>query len=59
MSKTYILWIPHIVMHIETYYSRLFSDAEELFVQSFPMPSKITLKCWDNFGQQYFIFYLY
>ena len=29
-------------MHIETYYLRLFTDAEELFVQSFPMPSKVT-----------------
>ena len=42
MSKIYILWIPHILMHKETYYSRLFTDAEELFVQSFPMPSKVT-----------------
>ena len=31
-------------MHLETYYSLLFTDAEELFVQSFPMPSKITSK---------------
>ena len=29
-------------MHIETYYSRLFADAEELFVQGFPMQSKVT-----------------
>ena len=42
MSKTYILWIPHIIMHIETHYSRSVTDAEELFVQSFPMPSKVT-----------------
>ena len=42
MSEAYILWIPHIMMHIETYYSRLFTDAEELFVQSFSMPSKVT-----------------
>ena len=41
MSQTYILWIPHIIMHIETYYSRLFTDAE-LFVQSFLMLSKVT-----------------
>ena len=42
MSKTYILWIRHIIIHIETYYSRLFTDAEKLFVKSFPMPSKVT-----------------
>ena len=42
MSKTYILWIPRIIMHIETYYSRSFTDAEELFVQNFLMPSKVT-----------------
>ena len=42
MSKTYILWIPHIIMHIETHYSRSFTDAEELFVQSFPILSKVT-----------------
>ena len=41
MSKTYSLWILHIKMHIETYYSRLFTDAEELFVQSFPITSKV------------------
>ena len=29
-------------MHIETYYSGLFTDAEELFVQIIPMPSKVT-----------------
>ena len=42
MGKTYILWIPHMVMHIESNYSRSFIVAEELFVQSFPMPSKVT-----------------
>ena len=42
MSKNYILWIPHIIMHIKTYYSRLFTDVEELFVKQFPMPSKVT-----------------
>ena len=29
-------------MPMETYYSSLFTDAEELFVQSLPMPSKVT-----------------
>ena len=46
MSKTYILLITHIKMHIENNYSRLFTDAKEL---SFP-------KCWGNFDQQYFSF---
>ena len=29
-------------MHIETYYSRPFTDAEELFGHSSPMMSKVT-----------------
>ena len=29
-------------MHIETYFLKLFTDAEELLAQSFPMPSKVT-----------------
>ena len=59
MSKTYILWIPHIIMHIETFYSRLFTDAEELFVQSFPMPSKVTPNAGVTLASNIFPFHLY
>ena len=56
MSKTYILWIPHIIVHIETYYSGLFTDAEELFVphavQSYP-------KRWVTLDSNIFPFNLY
>ena len=59
MSQTYILWIPHIIMHIETYYSRLFTDAEELFVQSFPMPSKVTPNSGVTLANNIFAFKIY
>ena len=59
MSKTYILLIPHNIMHIETYYSRLFTDAEELFVQNFPMPSKITPNAGVTLASNIFPFNLY
>ena len=59
MSKTYILQIPHIVMHIETYYSRLFTDAKELFVQSFPMLSKVTPNAGVTLASNIFPFNLY
>ena len=59
MSKTYILWIPHIIMHIETYHSRLFTDAEELFIQSFPMPSQVTLNAGVTLASNIFPFNLY
>ena len=59
MSKTYILLIPHIIMHIETYFSRLFTDAEELFVQSFPMPSKVTPNAGAILATNIFPFNLY
>ena len=56
MSKTYILWISLIIMHIETYHSRLITDAEELFVQSFPMLSKITLNAGVTLASNIFPF---
>ena len=56
MSKTYIFWI---LMHIETYYSRLFTDAQELFVQSFPMPSKVTPNAGVTLASNIFPFNLY
>ena len=59
MSKTYILLIPHIIVHIETYYSRSFADAEELFVQSFPMPSKVTPNAGVTLASNVFLFDLY
>ena len=59
VSKIYILWIPHIVMHIESDYSRSFNVAEELFGQSFPMLSKITLNAGVTLTSNIFPFNLY
>ena len=46
-------------MHIETYYSRLFTDAEELFVQSLPMLSKVTPNAGVTLASNIFPFNLY
>ena len=46
-------------MHLETYYSRLFTDTEELFVQSFPMPSKVTPNAGETLASNIFHFNLY
>ena len=46
-------------MHIETYYSRLFTDAEELFVQNFSMPSKVTPNAGVTLASNIFPFNLY
>ena len=46
-------------MHIETYHSRSFTDAEELFVQSFPMPYKITQNAGVTLASNIFPFNLY
>ena len=46
-------------MHIETYYSRLFTDAEELLVQSFPMLSKVTQNAGVTLASNIFPFNLY
>ena len=59
MSKTYILWIPLNIMHKETYYSSLFTDAEELFVQNFPMLSKVTPNAGVTLASNIFPFNLY
>ena len=46
-------------MHIETYYSMLFTDAEELFVKSFPMLSKVTPYAGVTLASNIFSFNLY
>ena len=46
-------------MHIETYYWRSFADAEELFVHSFPMPSKVTPNAGVALVSNIFPFNLY
>ena len=59
MSKTYNLWNPHIVMYIKSNYSRSFTVAEELFFQSFPMPSKITPNAGVTLSSNFFLFNSY
>ena len=46
-------------MHIETYYSRLFTDAEELFVKSFSMLSKVAPNAGVTLASNIFPFNLY
>ena len=46
-------------MHIETYYSRLFTDAQELFVQNFLMLSKVTPNARVTLASNNFRFNLY
>ena len=46
-------------MHMETYYSRSFTEAEELFDQSFPMPSKVTPNAGVTLAGNIFPFDLY
>ena len=59
MSKIYILWITHTVMHIESDYLRSFNVAEELFGHSFPMPSKVTPNAGLTLNSNLFPFNLY
>ena len=49
----------HDADKIGTYYSRLFTDAEELFVQIFPMRSKFTPNAGVTLASNIFPFDLY
>ena len=46
-------------MQIETYYSKLFTDAEELLIKSFTMPFKITPNAGVTLASNIFPFDLY